>query len=56
MGNGGTDISAGIDFGTSLKSYQIAILIDYTMKGGKSSMLMEATKTTIAVAIFLMPG
>ncbi len=34
MGNGGTDISAGIDFGTSLKSYQIAILVDYTMKGG----------------------
>lgn len=36
MGNGGTDISAGIDFGTSLKSSQIAILVDYTMKGGSS--------------------
>ena len=43
MGNGGTDISAGIDFGTSLKSSQIALSLDYTLNGGRSKQYADGS-------------
>jgi len=66
-GKGETDISAGIDFGTSLKSYQIAILVNYTMKGGSSKQSADGSyednysggnilNTQIAGQLILSPG